>query len=70
MTCGCTWIGPEQDPRKGPVEYCGKVPLWPGRSYCEEHIWQVYRKGTAQGVSRKNKAIELELKKMKEMNDE
>jgi hypothetical protein len=70
---GCQWIGAEQDPQRGPVEYCGRVPLWPGRSYCEEHVWRVYQKGTAQGMSRKNKAIErelAELKKMEEIHDE
>jgi hypothetical protein len=73
MMAGCQWIGAEQDPQRGPVEYCGKVPLWPGRSYCEEHVWRVYQKGTAQGMSRKNKAIErelAELKKFEEIHDE
>jgi len=73
MMEGCQWIGPEQDPQRGLVEYCGKVPLWPGRSYCEEHVWRVYQKGTAMGMSRKNKAIEkelAELKRLEEINDE
>jgi hypothetical protein len=49
------------------------VPLWPGRSYCEEHVWKVYQKGTSMGTSRKNKAIEkelAELKRLEEMQDE
>ena len=73
MSAGCQWIGPEQDPVRGPVHYCGQTPLWPGRSYCEDHVWRVYRKGTAQGMVRKNKAIEKELaeiRAMEEMEDE
>jgi hypothetical protein len=57
----CQWIGPEQDPERGPVEYCGRTPLWPGRSYCEEHVWRVYKKDSGIGTKRKNKAIENEL---------
>lgn len=73
MTCGCQYIGPEQDPQRGPLQFCGRVPLWPGRSYCEDHVWKIYQKGTAQGMSRKNRQIERELeelKKLEEMDDE
>jgi len=70
---GCQWISPDQDPQRvWLVHYCGQQPLWPGRSYCEEHIWRVYQKGTAVGVSRKNRAIErelAELKRLEEMRD-
>jgi len=66
---GCQWIGAEQDPQRGPVEYCGRVPLWPGRSYCEEHVWRVYQKGTAMGTKRKNKAIERELAELKRLEE-
>ena len=38
----CQWIG--NSPRLQPV-CCNKVV--PGRSYCEEHLWRVYSKGTA-----------------------
>ena len=34
----CQWIG------EG--EYCDHAAL-AGRSYCEEHLWRVYQKGTA-----------------------
>ncbi len=70
---GCQWVGPEQDPHRAPLQFCGCLPLWPGRSYCEEHVWRVYQKGTAVGVSRKNKAIEKELaeiKRLEEIEDE
>lgn len=54
----CQWIGPGQDPEKGPVHMCGK-PLFL-RSYCEEHVWRVYQKGTSAGTKRKLKEMERE----------
>ncbi len=69
MTCGCQYIGPDADPQKGPLEFCGKLPLWPGRAYCEDHVWRVYQRGTAQGMSRKNKAIEKELAEIKKLEE-
>ena len=69
MSAGCQWIGPEQDPARGSVKMCGCLLLWPGRSYCEEHVWRVYQKGTAVGVSRKNKAIEKELAEIRSLEE-
>ena len=66
---GCQWVGSEQDPLRAPLEYCGKTPLWPGRSYCEEHVWRVYQKGTAAGTKRKNKAIEKELAEIRALEN-
>jgi hypothetical protein len=66
---GCQWVGPEQDPQRAPLQFCGCLPLWPGRSYCEEHVWKVYKKGSAVGVSRKNKAIEKELSELKRLEE-
>ena len=66
---GCQWVGPEQDPHVAPLQFCGCLPLWPGRSYCEEHVWRVYQKGTAVGVSRKNKQIEQELAELKRQQE-
>jgi hypothetical protein len=66
---GCQWVGPEQDPQRAPLEFCGCLPLWPGRSYCEEHVWRVYQKGSALGQSRKNKAIEKELSELKRLEE-
>ena len=37
----CTWIGTNS--RLQPV--CCR-PVVPGRSYCTEHLWQVYQEGT------------------------
>ncbi len=70
---GCQWVGAEQDPQRGPLQFCGRTPLWPGRSYCEDHVWQVYKKGSAVGQSRKNRAIEkelAELRRLEEIHDE
>jgi hypothetical protein len=66
---GCQWVSPEQDPQRAPLEFCGCLPLWPGRSYCEEHVWRVYQKGSALGQSRKNKAIEKELSELKRLEE-
>jgi len=66
---GCQWIGAEQDPLSGPVKYCGCTRLWPEKSYCEEHVWQVYKKGSAIGVSRKNKVIEKELAEIRRLEE-
>jgi len=35
----CQWIGDSTEPCSHPVVE--------GRSYCEEHLWLVYQKGTA-----------------------
>jgi hypothetical protein len=69
MTCGCQFIGPDQSPDRGPLQFCGKLPLWPGRNYCEEHVWRVYQKGSAMGMGRKNKAIEKELEDLKRLQE-
>ncbi len=52
---GCQFIGSEQ--RNYPFTMCGCKPF-PGRVYCEEHIWTVYKKGTSSGNKRKIAAIE------------
>jgi hypothetical protein len=38
----CSWIG--DNPKMNPA--CCK-PVAEGKSYCEDHVWQVYQKGTA-----------------------
>ena len=44
----CTWIGPD-------AEGCTHTTV-EGRSYCEEHLWQVYQKGTRLGRRKKDQA--------------
>lgn len=41
----CKWIGNGEGCNKEPVK---------GRSYCEEHLWRVYQKGTAAGTRKKD----------------
>lgn len=65
----CQWIGADQDPlRDWPIKKCGHS-VFPGRSYCEEHLWRVYQKGTSIGNRRKIKEIEKELAKIKELEE-
>ena len=59
---GCQYIGPEQV--NHPFTMCGCKPF-PGRVYCEEHVWIVYKKGTSIGNKRKIKEIEKELAEIK-----
>ena len=59
---GCQYIGPEQ--LNHPFKMCGCKPF-PGRVYCEDHIWTVYKKGTGSGNKRKIAAIEKELAEIK-----
>ena len=41
----CQWLGAEQ---QGPNYYCTCTqPVVKDKSYCEEHLWSVYQKGTA-----------------------
>jgi hypothetical protein len=65
----CQYIGPDQDPlRNWPIHHCGRE-VFPGRSYCEEHLWKVYQKGTSIGNRRKLKEIEKELARVKELEE-
>lgn len=41
----CTWIGNGERCTRSAIK---------GRSYCEDHVWQVYQKGTALGRRKKD----------------
>lgn len=56
----CQWIGPDQDPRKGPIHYCGSAVI-SGKAYCGDHYWQVYQRGTAIAGKKKERAIDAEI---------
>ncbi|MFM9151297.1 MAG: hypothetical protein ACKOPU_03360 [Candidatus Planktophila sp.] len=43
---GCQYIGPDQDPRKGPVKICGHKVI-DGKAYCAEHYPVVYMVGSS-----------------------
>jgi hypothetical protein len=65
----CQYLGPEQDPlRDWPVKYCCK-PTFPGKSYCEDHVWLVYNRGSSVGNKRKIKEIEKELAEVKRLQE-
>jgi len=68
----CQWIGPEQDPRRGPIHYCG-APVITGKNYCGDHYWRVYQRGTAIAGKKKEKVIDAEiaaLKRQQEIDEE
>jgi hypothetical protein len=69
----CQWMGPNQDPQQGSIHMCGEATVL-GRSYCADHVWQVYQKGSSAGTKRKIKEMEREfeyiLKKELETEDE
>jgi hypothetical protein len=66
MMEGCQYIGPEQV--NHPFTMCG-CKSFPGRVYCEDHIWIVYKKGTSSGNKRKIKEIEKELAEIKRIEE-
>ena len=43
---GCQYMGPDQDPRKGPVTICGHKVI-DGKAYCAEHYPVVYMVGSS-----------------------
>jgi hypothetical protein len=43
----CQWIGKSH-------EHCTHAVV-EGRSYCEDHLWQIYQKGTVLGKRQKDK---------------
>lgn len=58
MTHTCHFIGAEQT--HPPYTECG-APVFPGKSYCQHHLWKVYKKGTSVGNKKKIASIEREL---------
>jgi hypothetical protein len=65
----CQYIGPEQDPlRNWPIKYCGCKTI-EGKSYCGDHYWVVYKKGSASAGRRNEKAIELEIAELKRQQE-
>ena len=64
----CQYIGKDQDPRKGPVTYCG-VNTIEGKSYCHEHYYVIYQRGSAPSGKKKEKAIDAELEQLKRQQE-
>jgi hypothetical protein len=63
---GCQYIGPEQT--EAPFKMCGCKPF-PGKSYCEDHVWKVYKKGSSSGNKRKVASIEKELAEIRRLEE-
>lgn len=53
----CQWITKQGGLGRGPTEYCGCPSVGGGKSYCEDHVWLVYKKGTKPGQGRKMKKL-------------
>lgn len=62
----CQYLGPEYEPRthKGATPYCGAKTI-EGKSYCHDHYYVVYQKGTAVAGRRREKAVEKEIAELK-----
>lgn len=65
---GCQYVGPEQDPQKAPLVFCGAKTIT-GKSYCGDHYWKIYRKGTAIAGRKKEKAIDQEIAELKKQQE-
>jgi hypothetical protein len=66
---GCQYIGPDQDPlRHSPIKYCGAKTL-EGKSYCGDHYYVVYKRGTAIAGKKKEKAIDAEIESLKRQQE-
>ncbi len=71
--CGCQYLGPEFDPRtwdynSNPTPYCGK-PVITGKSYCHDHYYVVYKRGTAIAGRKKEKEIDQEIEELKKQQE-
>jgi CDGSH-type Zn-finger protein len=58
----CEYIGPNQ--KEWPYTLCGCQAL-AGKSYCGEHYWAVYKKGSATAGRRAEKEVEKEIAELK-----
>ena len=59
---GCQYLGPEYDPRthRGETPYCGSRVI-EGKSYCHNHYYVIYKKGSAVAGRKKEKVIDAEI---------
>lgn len=66
MKITCEWIGPDQ--KNPPYHYCGAKVL-AGKSYCGDHYWKIYKKGSASAGRRNEKAIDAEIADLKRQQE-
>lgn len=66
---GCQWMGPEVDPlRDWPVKKCGCTVI-NGTSWCADHYWKVYKKGSSVSGKTRAKEIDEEIKELKRLQE-
>jgi|AntAceMinimDraft_6_1070360.scaffolds.fasta_scaffold17846_2 hypothetical protein len=58
----CQFIGAEQ--KAWPYTFCGKKSIG-GKSYCEDHYWEIYKKGSATAGRRAEKEVDKEIAELK-----
>jgi hypothetical protein len=63
---GCQYLGPNQD--RWPYTPCGGKVI-EGKSYCGDHYWLMYKKGTAIAGKRKEKEIDKEIAELKRQQE-
>ena len=70
MGAGCQYLGPAYDSRKhrGETPYCGAAVV-AGKSYCHEHYYVVYQKGTSVNGRRREKEVEKEIADLKRQQE-
>ncbi len=66
----CQYLGKDYDPRthRGATPYCGAKTI-EGKSYCHEHYYVVYQKGSAVAGRRKEKVIDQEIEALKKQQE-
>ena len=65
---GCQYIGPEQDPQKARLVFCGAKTIL-GKNYCHDHYYLIYKKGTAIAGRKKEKAIDAEIAELQKQQE-
>lgn len=69
----CTYLGPEYDSRtwdytQSATPYCG-CPTLEGKSYCADHYYVVYKKGSAIAGRRVEKLVDQEIEELKRQQE-
>jgi hypothetical protein len=62
----CQFIGAEQ--KDWPYTFCGQKSL-EGKSYCADHYYVIYKKGTSVNSKRLGREIERELASLKQQQE-
>ena len=67
---GCQYLGPEYDAHRhrGPTPFCGAETI-EGKSYCHEHYYVVYKRGTSVNGRRREKEVEKEIAELKRQQE-